>query len=125
MENKPHEAHHSRRQISFRTYDTFGGSQDVTFVRSVFPKNAKYHATVELLCSDSLSCVEFFTRFRIELNLLFILCATLPPTRFPFLIRPRFLEKFFVTYIPRKINILMQYHIPTLALSSLLLTSFH
>ena len=63
MENKPQEAQHSRRQISFRTHDAFGGSQDVTFVRSVFPKNAMYHATVELLCSDGLSCIEFFTSF--------------------------------------------------------------
>ena len=46
MENKPQEAHYSRRQISFRTYDTFRGSQDVTFVRSVFPKNARYYTTV-------------------------------------------------------------------------------
>ena len=46
-----------------RTHDAFGGSQDVTFVRSVFPKNAMYHATVELLCSDGLSCIEFFTSF--------------------------------------------------------------
>lgn len=87
------------KQISFRTYDTFRGSQDVTFVRSVFPKNARYHTTVELLFSDSLSYVEFFTRFRIELNLLFILCASLPSTRFPFLIWPRFLENFsWLTY---------------------------
>lgn len=40
-------------------------------------------------------------RFRIELNLLFILCATLPPTRFPFLIRPRFLEKIFRDLHPK------------------------